>query len=118
MASRKLKTTGIGRFLIFLIIVAPLIYLGASYYKGQDGLQNLKDLFGSGSSVETVRQTDDSEVVTNSELARLRDELTAKEQRNKQLYLENEQLKKELTDVREELGTVRDQLERIKSAVN
>jgi hypothetical protein len=44
----KYKMTGCARFFIVLIILAPLAYIGASYYNGQDGLQNLKSLFGIG----------------------------------------------------------------------
>ncbi len=47
MATR-LKTTAFTRFLLMLIIVGPLAYLGASYYNGQDPIANLKKLFGSG----------------------------------------------------------------------
>lgn len=43
--SRPYKTTGCFRFALFMIILAPLAYLGASYYNGQDGLQNVKNLF-------------------------------------------------------------------------
>src|SRR5690606_10279304 len=47
MATR-LKTTAFTRFLLMLIIVGPLAYIGASYYNGQDPIANLKKLFGSG----------------------------------------------------------------------
>ena len=119
MANRNLKMTGIGRFIIFLLLVAPIIYVGASYYTGQDGIQNLKNIFQSSSS-EPVTHTPqpESDVLVNSELARLKDELAAKEQRNKALYLENEQLKKELSDSKEELKAVKNQLEKIKTAIN
>lgn len=41
----KVKTTGFARFLLIMIIVAPLAYLGAAYYNGQDGVENIKKLF-------------------------------------------------------------------------
>lgn len=45
MAS-KYKATGCARFFFVLIILAPLAYLGASYFNGEDGIQNIKDLIG------------------------------------------------------------------------
>lgn len=44
MATRPYKTTGCFRFVIFILIFAPLAYLGASYYNGEDGLGNLKNM--------------------------------------------------------------------------
>jgi len=49
--TRPYKTTGCFRFFVFIIILAPLAYLGASYYHGQDGIQNIKNLFSKGIAV-------------------------------------------------------------------
>lgn len=46
MAKRRLKLTGFARFLIVMLFLVPLAYLGAAYYNGQDGIQNIKDLLG------------------------------------------------------------------------
>lgn len=46
MATRRLRLTGFARFLIVMIFLVPIAYLGASYYNGQDGIQNIKDFFG------------------------------------------------------------------------
>ncbi len=51
MATRPYKTTGCFRFVFFMMILAPLAYIGASYYNGQDGLQNIKNLFHKVTSV-------------------------------------------------------------------
>lgn len=48
MARKKSKLTPFARLFIFLIFLAPLAYVGASYYKGQDGIQNIKNLVGLG----------------------------------------------------------------------
>ena len=48
--SSKYKVTGCARFFVALIILAPLAYLGASYYNGEDGIENVKTLLGIGSS--------------------------------------------------------------------
>jgi hypothetical protein len=46
----KTKMTGFARFFILMLFVVPLAYIGASYYNGQDGIQNLKNLIGIESS--------------------------------------------------------------------
>ena len=48
--SSKYKATGCARFFLVLIILAPLAFLGASYYNGEDGIENVKSLLGIGSS--------------------------------------------------------------------
>lgn len=61
MARRKLRLTAFARFLIVMLFLAPLAYMGASYYNGEDGLQNLKDLLGIGKKAQTeqVEQTEE-----------------------------------------------------------
>lgn len=40
--SSKYKTTPFFRFLLAMIIIVPLAYFGASYYKGQNPVENIK----------------------------------------------------------------------------
>ena len=63
MASR-LKTTGFTRFLLMIIIVVPLAYIGAAYYNGEDPIANIKALFGDKPSVkkEQTEKTNTAEV--------------------------------------------------------
>ena len=44
--ARRAKLTGFSRFLIAMTIIAPLAFIGASYYNGEDGLENFKKLIG------------------------------------------------------------------------
>jgi cell division protein FtsB len=46
MARTKLRVTGFTRFILVMIIVVPLAYLGASYYNGEDGIGNIKRWLG------------------------------------------------------------------------
>jgi len=41
----KYKITGFARLLIFMIFFAPLAYIGASYYQGEDGIEKIKSIF-------------------------------------------------------------------------
>ncbi len=53
MAKRKYKLTGFARFFIVLMFLAPIAYLAASYLNGEDGVENIRQLFS--------RDTDDAE---------------------------------------------------------
>jgi len=46
MAKRRMKLTGFARFLIVMVFAAPLAYIAASYYNGEDGIENFKRLIG------------------------------------------------------------------------
>lgn len=42
----KTKLTGFSRLLLFLIILLPAAYFGASYYRGEDPVANIKNVLG------------------------------------------------------------------------
>ncbi len=44
--ARRLRLTGFARFLIVMLFLAPLAYIGASYYHGEDGIANIKRWLG------------------------------------------------------------------------
>lgn len=133
--ARRIKVTGFTRFFLFLIIVAPTIFFGVSYYKGVDGIQMLKEIInGDFSSVNTevpttepAKEAEDIDVAPpvektstsqiNGEVAKLQDELDFKNKRIEELYEENASLKEEKKKVEEELETVKTQLEAIKKAM-
>ena len=48
----KYKMTGCARLLIFLVFFLPVVYIGVSYYHGNDPLAQVKELFSSGSKSE------------------------------------------------------------------
>ena len=41
----RYKVTGCARFFIFFIIFIPIVYFGAAYLRGEDGMQKLKDFY-------------------------------------------------------------------------
>lgn len=41
----KYKVTGCARFFIFFLFFVPIVYFGAAYFRGEDGMQKLKDFF-------------------------------------------------------------------------
>jgi cell division protein FtsB len=100
---KKHKMTGCARFFIALIIIAPLAYLGAAYYNGQDGIQNIKNFLGIGEKKET--KTDDT-YDTPKETEK---DLIDKDQQIQQLKDENEQLRKENESLKEEVDKLKGQ---------
>jgi hypothetical protein len=109
--SRPYKTTGCFRFFLFIIILAPLAYLGASYYHGQDGIQNLKNLFSkgiavfNGSSAKAVdkKPADEAVPVPASSPVELEKEyqisLDLKEKQIEALIKENLELKQKISEL-------------------
>lgn len=56
--ARKTRITPFGRLVIVLLIAAPLAYMAASYYNGEDGIENLKELIGLGADEETAPEAE------------------------------------------------------------
>jgi small-conductance mechanosensitive channel len=120
MSKRPLRVTGFTRFFIVMLFVVPLAYLGASYYNGQDGLQNIKDFLGIEQKNENGPASAGSKSTTNpapagnveileAENRQLREELDFKTKKVEELYLENEQLKRKLQSLEETVKEVKKQ---------
>ena|SRR5687768_15636451 len=41
----KYKVTGCARFFLFFLFFVPIVYFGAAYFRGEDGVQKLKDFY-------------------------------------------------------------------------
>ncbi len=82
---RKYKMTGCARLLLFLVVFAPLAYLGASYYNGEDGIQKIKMLLGIDGKAQ---KSDDYDI--KDELERLREENEMLKARIRELKSEKE----------------------------
>lgn len=118
MSKRPLRATGFTRFFIVMLFVAPLAYLGASYYNGEDGMANIKRVFKINGSSETKDRAKQVEEPRNSaeneqeldagalkqENKKLKEELEFKKKRIDELYLENENLKRKLESAEEVVG--------------
>ncbi len=101
----KVKVTGFTRFLLFLIIAAPLAYMGASYFNGQDGVENIKNIFNEGekteipaeerSSSSSATASDDKIKDLRAEIKILKEEIKEKDQRIEDLYKQVKQLREQ-----------------------
>ena len=102
---RKLKVTGFARFFLVMIIVAPIAYIGASYYNGEDGLANIKRFFG-------IEQRDESPAapdVKDMDEKAMKQELEYQQKRLEELKKENERLRKEVYEKEQELSNLKAQ---------
>jgi len=109
--SRKPRLTVFSRFLILMLIVGPLAFIGASYYHGEDGIQNIKDFFEqrkernneirSSSAVENAAQINSEQTY---EIRKLKEELDYKQKRLEELYRENDDLKLRIKRLEKQLN--------------
>ena len=136
MTRKKFKLTGFARFFLIMIVLAPLAFIGASYYNGEDGIENLKNLFkgkfkfekkevikeetkdNQEETSEALIKPAPSKIEINSQVAKLQDELDFKNQKVDSLYKENAALKAQIESKDKELKDVKNQLEKIKSAIS
>lgn len=109
MSKRPVRVTGFTRFFLVMLVVAPLAYIGASYYNGEDGIAKIKQLLHL-DTAKTEAKNDSpapesealkvnespSESDLKVENKKLKEELEFKNKRNDELYRENEELKRKL----------------------
>jgi hypothetical protein len=62
--AKKYKLTGCAKFFIFFIIAAPLAWIGASYYNGQNPIQEVKEFVQSIIGNESPDQNDVADTTT------------------------------------------------------
>jgi cell division protein FtsB len=93
---RKYKMTGCARFFIVLIILAPLAYLGAAYYNGENGIENIKNLLGINKETSSS-STSDTYQNTSKDLQKRVDELET----------ENRKLRREVKEKEAEIKALK-----------
>lgn len=116
--AKKYKLTGFSRFLVVMLFLVPGAYIGASYYNGEDGLQNIKELLGLDKSESvTATSTSSSTTTANSatedlptDVKMLQDELRDLRRRIEAMERENKELKEQIFDKNEEIVELQRQL--------
>ena len=99
--ARRVRLTVFSRFLIVMMILIPLAYLGASYFNGQDGVENIKSLFNS-----TTEENNASLPTPNHKV----DQATTQsslEQQIDALKKENIALKKEVASLKTQIADLK-----------
>ena len=109
---RRLRLTGFARFFIVMLFVVPLAYLGAAYYNGEDGIQNLKNLLGIGKGTTSSEVRRDNNTSSNSGFKNASSsEIQELKTRIEALEKENRDLKVKIRDLELELKATKLQLE-------
>jgi len=91
MAKKNLSLTPFARLFLVLLIAGPLCYIGASYYNGEDGVQNIKEMVGIGGEPEMKNST-----TKNNETYSLEKENETLREKIKNLESENQALREQL----------------------
>jgi len=105
--ARKPRMTVFSKFMLLMLVVGPLSYMAASYYNGEDGIQNIKNLVSKGKEKVTtpvttpppptpVEVTKKEEKMDGYEIQKLKRQL-------EDLDAENRQLKRKVRDLEQEL---------------
>ena len=87
--AKKYKVTGCAKFFFVLLLLAPIAFIGASYYKGQDPFATLGGIFGGDSDREPTERSASTD---------LEAENTKLEKDIKYFKREMERLEEELAD--------------------
>ncbi|HUR30053.1 MAG TPA: hypothetical protein VMZ69_01405 [Saprospiraceae bacterium] len=94
----KYKVTGCARFFIFFLFFVPIVYFGAAYLRGEDGLQKMKDFYhkmiGKPQSTSDRKDPDTYEIKDlHKELDKAKDEIRELKNTIKEKDKEIEKLK-------------------------
>ena len=116
---RRRKMTPFARFLIAMIIFAPLAYIVASYVNGKDGIEEFKKLIGIESPVETPAQEPTTAMPAppgneTTVIASPENEPGFLETENSRLKEENKRLMKDLEQKELEIKNLKQQLESLR----
>ena len=90
----KFKMTGFARFLLALIVIIPGAYIGASYIKGEDGIENAKKLIGISNTSKAPTNTSADKDNNTCEL-----QVKSLQKQVKNLREENERLRSEIDNL-------------------
>jgi len=115
---KKYKITGFARFVIVMLFIAPIAFLAASYYNGEDGIQNLKDFLGWGEEqkVEQVQEAPVPDSTTKTEIVTTPPEGDTAESAESDTTVEAPAASvEEIQDLQQELTATKEELEEMKS---
>ena len=90
----KYKVTGCARFFVFLVIFVPAVFFGAAYFRGENGVQIIKDFFSGITGGKTGQDEAKAEETYNVE--DLKEDLEKAEEEIKTLKEEIEAKDKEI----------------------
>lgn len=123
MARKKLRITGFARFLMAMIFIVPAAYIGASYINGEDGIENIKQLFNPNeepttqvqqpeptppSETNNQREESNATIEFSSQREQLERDLEFYKKRTVQLEQEVDELKKRIWEKDQEIARLKE----------
>ena len=79
----KYKVTGCARFFVFLVLFVPAVFFGAAYFRGENGVQIIKDFYhsivGGGDKGVERKKGETAEEAKDDEIKRLKEEIEEKD---------------------------------------
>jgi len=115
---KKYKVTGFARFVIVMLFIAPVAFLAASYFNGEDGMQNLKEMLGWSDEqpTEQVQEAPTPDTATKTEILTTPEESESPQASENDTVAEQASASMEaIQALEEELETTREELEEMKS---
>lgn len=102
---KKYRVTGFARFFVVMLFFIPAAYIGASYYNGEDGLENIKNLIGLNKTSGTTTLDHDQMSTDDlpSDVSTLQQELLDLKRRVTVMERENQELKDQIFNKNEEI---------------
>ena len=107
MAKRRLKLTAFSRFLLVMVFLVPLAYIGASYYNGEDGIENLKELIGLNETQPSASQTETTEIASKPARTSTNSAPASRDRKMQELEEEVELLKSEILKLKTEIAELK-----------
>jgi cell shape-determining protein MreC len=92
----KYKVTGCARFFVFLVIFVPAVFFGAAYFRGENGVQIIKDFFNGITGGSNDKAEEKAKSKETYDVDDLKEELRKVEEENKRLKEEIEAKDKEI----------------------
>lgn len=111
--ARRLQITGFARFLLLMVVLAPLAYIGASYYNGQDGIANFKKLIGIGEQKTVVKDTAADEDVYSDDKTTDKTGTRDLQKKVSALEEENESLRRQLDEKEQEIRQLKIKIDKM-----
>lgn len=97
----RYKTTGCARFFIFFLIFLPIVYFGAAFLRGENGVEELKKMFNKVTGKETTATPEKENSNTTYTIEELEQEL--------------EEARKEIRELKETIREKDREIENLKS---
>ena len=113
--AKRLKMTGFARFIIVMIILAPLAFIGASLYNGEDPVEKFNEIIGeTGKVTQVVQQDQQTPEQDRADVTSVSEQIKQLEQRIEQLENDNKELKRKLDEKDQEILYLKDQIKQLK----